>query len=721
MRILERRGQSIVSDPLAIVAAAAFVISAISIHELRDFQWSPRDLHTACSAILKLAPDTGLTAIRVWAFWAWSAALIAGLVRKLDPDVERLDAFLIGMAGVWVLAYFGGMLLGPIGLFRAPTIWIATIAGTIYLYPNVSGLYPKIRGAVFRRPSFGFGLALIAIALAAVSLFPLQLGSPVPPYMDVLAWPASAQRVVTFGMYLPFDNNPYGIFSPIAQEPALELFYAYLTLGSHARLAVLAESSLIFPIAGLMILATYRLGAALFDDVTGGAAALLLFLTTIFRWIEGMRGTAVDYVLVTLAIALFIDSRRSRTLMACGALMVGVALPSHAIDGGLAIGVAIAACGSWLLAADLSRFKAGALSIAGALLVGAPEIAVARSIVVPVPALMLLVTVGAALIVYGASRLRPLAASAESRGAALFSRALLAVLTAAILYDVLTRSGSVYGEVPEKFVVLGTLALAGLVTILVRPPTADTTGRLWTIGAMLLPPLAIVRVLARLPLDTSTGAELSRFELYRKVADYWMPFAMVFPAARLIAVGCELMPEAAVITMLLLVLFFSPRRTSGIDYYTHEHSIGENWMIDFSMLTNGYWTGSADPRWTADFTQFKLFEVLRNEIRAGRLTTGTGVLHLVQSVAPYGHWARFSVFTGIDDDPLAIEPLDMFMVGSRARPITHFKEALAEHPVYILSEVAPSESLKIPSEYEPIFDSGGMTLYRQSGRGTYAK
>ena len=708
MTTLEKRLHSIASEPLAIIAAAAVIFSAISLYELRDFPW-PHDLNAACTAILKLALDTGATAIKVWAFWAWSALLIAGFVRKLDPDVEWFDASLIGMTGVWVLAYFLGTLLGPVGLFRGPTLWLSTLGATVYLWPNISGV-------VFGRPSFGIGLALIAVALAAVSLLPLQLGSPVAPYMDVLAWPASAQRVLTFGTYLPFNNDPYGIFGPNVQQPALELFYAYLALGSHTRLAVLAESSLIFPIAALMILATYRLGATLFDDVTGGAAALMLFLTTIFRWLEGMRGTAVDFVLVALGLALFLDSRRSRTLMACGALMLGVTLPSHAIDGALAIGVASAACGFWLLTGDLPRFRAGALSVAGALLVGAPEIAIARAIVVPVAALGLAEIAGAALIIYGASRLRPRAGGAEPRVAVFFARLLLVIVTAAILRDAVMRTGSLYAEVPTNFLLLGILALAGVVVIIVLPPPTETAGRLCTIAVMLLPALAILRILTNLPADTGTAAEFEKFELSRKIADYWMPFAMVFPAARLIALGCELLPKALVMTMLLAVLIFPLRHSSGFDPYLHELSIGENWMIDFSFVTNGYWGGSADPRWTADPTQFRLFEILRNEIRAGRLTTSTNVLHLVHDVDPYGKWVRFSVFTGVNDDPLVIVPTEsewpMFMVGSRARPITHFKEELAKRPMYILSELPLSETLKIPDEYDPIFDSGGITLYR---------
>jgi hypothetical protein len=75
---------------------------------------------------------------------------------------------------------------------------------------------------------------------------------------------------------------------------------------------------------------------------------------------------------------------------------------------------------------------------------------------------------------------------------------------------------------------------------------------------------------------------------------------------------------------------------------------------------------------------------------------------------------RFSVFTGINDNPLVVEPTDMFMVGSRARPIKDYKEEIAKRPMYILSEIPTSGSLEIPGDYEPIFNLNGITLYRWS-------
>lgn len=703
--------RSVSRDPLVVAAAAAFVFSALAIYELRNFPF-PRDLDAAVSAIVRLLPVTGAAAVRVWAFWAWWAVLIAIVVHKLDPKIGRLDCGLIGAAGVWVLAYFLGTALGPIGLFRASLLWVLGLAGTIYLWRDRPG-------RVLDRPSFGLGLALIAIGLAAVSLIPLQLASPVAPYMDVLSWPASAQRVLTFGVYLPFDNDPYGIWGPNVQQPALELFYAFLGLGSFTRLAAVAESTLIFPIGALTILATYRLGVALFDDTAGGAAALLLFLTTIFRWAEGMRGTAVAFVLAALGLALFIDPRRNRILMASGALMLGAALPSHAIDGALALGVALVAAGSWLLARDVPRFKAGVLCLSGAVLFGAPEFFIASATVVPVPLLVLFEAVGAGLVIYGATRLIPCKGAAEPRGVNTCLRLLLLVETLAIGYDAITGSGSLFGEVPGNFPVLGMLAVAGLLALISIPPSVGGVSRICVIAAMLLPPFAIIRILTNVPLTSSPAMNFATFELTRKIADYWMPFVLVFPAARFIALLCELVPKAFLASVLLASLILAPPRKTGIDYYTHEHSIGENWMVDFSIVSNGYWTGTSDSRWTFDPVESRLNLLLLEEVRAGRITPSTHILHLVRNVSPSERWARFSVFTGIDDDPVVLQPPEsewpMFLVGSRARAVVHLDDELSKRPPYILEEIAPPGPLAFPpAGYERIFDSGGIQLYRRS-------
>src|SRR5258706_515253 len=63
----------------------------------------------------------------------------------------------------------------------------------------------------------GLWIAIVSAVLTVPPLLLLQLGSPVPPYMDILATPAAAQRILTFGRYLPFDNDPYGYWGSALQ------------------------------------------------------------------------------------------------------------------------------------------------------------------------------------------------------------------------------------------------------------------------------------------------------------------------------------------------------------------------------------------------------------------------------------------------------------------------------------------------------------------------
>jgi hypothetical protein len=135
-------------------------------------------------------------------------------------------------------------------------------------------------------------LALLSCGLLIFGLLLLQLGSPVAPCMDVLTYPAAVQRILTFHIYLPFDNDAFGCWGTRAQTPALELFYAALALAGGVKLGVLAHSQTMVPMAVFTILATYRLGLTMADDIAGGAAALFLFFTTEFRRITGTRGTA---------------------------------------------------------------------------------------------------------------------------------------------------------------------------------------------------------------------------------------------------------------------------------------------------------------------------------------------------------------------------------------------------------------------------------------------
>ena len=296
----------------AIAGAGVVLLSVVSLWALRgpfhEYVWN-----TPFQGFTDVLPTTAWAAFKLWTFWAFATA-VAGLVLiRIDPRLGLCDAIIGGAAGTWIFAYVAGNLLGPIGLFRSWTIWLIAIAAIVWLARNP----PKLE---IHPPSIGQQLALLACVLMVVSLLPLELGSPVPPYMDALNVPASVQRILTFGRYLPFDNDPYGYWSPTNQTPGTDLLYAFLGMGAHIRLGVLAVTAAMVPMAGLIILATYRLGRALMGDVAGGMAALLLFAGTLLMRVQLMRGTPVAFALVAIGLAFFADRDRRPIRTAIGAL-----------------------------------------------------------------------------------------------------------------------------------------------------------------------------------------------------------------------------------------------------------------------------------------------------------------------------------------------------------------------------------------------------------------
>jgi hypothetical protein len=703
-------------SPISVAWICAITGGAIALYHLRDFPW-PHDFHSAVHAIVQLSPLTGREAIKLWTFWAWSGLLIAAILRKIEPQLDAFDACIAGAAGIWVLGYLMGSILGPIGLFRGTTVWLLMGFATVLLFHDI-----PLRE--IRRPGFGVGLVILALALASFSILPLQLTSPVLPWMDALCWPASVQKVLTFHVYLPFNNDPYGWWPPPVQTPGVELFYALLGLGSNIHLGVMAETAAMAPMAALIIVAAYRWAAALFNDGAGGAAALLLFLTTIFRRVISMRGSAVDLALVVIGLAFFLAPRRSRVLMAMGALMLGTAIPAHAVNGSFGIAVAMAAVVAFLIEGDVSRALAGTICLSGSILIGLPYFAIATQFVVPGAALTFLELAGIVVIIFGVSLLDR--SVDESKLSAkgwppLIGRIFLAAVTAAILYDLVERPGAmIYTEMWHNFPFLSLAATAGVLAILagLRPASVVT---MLVIGAALAPALVtdhfgwLIALIARQPAES-----FETYDLERKIAEYWLPFFLVFPAAGFFATLFEYLSPSIVIVAMFGMLLYSPPHAPGVDYDYTEHSIPINWMIDYSTTSEGYWGLTSDNRWTLGPAERQLIHLLYGEIAAGRINASTHILHLASDLRVYGHTSRFSVFTGINDDTVTFEPTadnwEPVLRGARVRPIGRLADALAIRPDYIVTQATAPAGIKPPPPgYEKLLDQGGFILYRRSG------
>ncbi len=169
-------------DHVAVIAVA-LAVASVAWLAIRRLDGTPYSINfdAALAGLRTVLPVTGVAALKLWSFWGLSAIVIAGLSLQIDPTLDLLDAVLAGASGVWVVAYLLGQLLGPIRLFRPVTIWLLLAAGIIQLYRKPPRLPPLAASA-------GQKLTMISFGLLAIGLMPLQFGSPLAPYMDVLSW-----------------------------------------------------------------------------------------------------------------------------------------------------------------------------------------------------------------------------------------------------------------------------------------------------------------------------------------------------------------------------------------------------------------------------------------------------------------------------------------------------------------------------------------------------
>jgi hypothetical protein len=695
------------------ISTAGVAVALVAWLAIRRLGNTPYEVNfeAALTGLGSIWQTTVPAALRLWLFWGLASVVTSGIMLQMDPGIDLLDALLAGASGVWLIAYFLGQLLGPVGLFSSLTIWMLLAIGIIQLARHP----PKLRRPA---PSPGQKLAIIAFLLLVVELLPLQFGSPVAPYMDVLSYPASVQRILSFGVYLPFDNDPYGCWGPRAQTPGLELFYAMLALASRVKLGVLAHSGAMLPMAAMLIFATYRLGLTLAGDMAGGIAALLLFECNIFRRLTGMRGTAAAFVLVAIALGFFLDRRRNRTLIAAGAFILGTAVAAHAIDGALAMVAAGLATLGWLAEGDYRRFAAAAGCLCGAMLIAIPEIAIGLGRPITYPLLPLSQVAGFGIILISVRYLEAPAFQLR-RPLRLLAPALVpAFFMLIMLSDALTHESPFVG-IMHQLPLLTLLGMAGLVVWLIetdQPPQRKA-------AALLAAILSFGMIGKGLEmLASSPGSEAVRSgiaDIGFKLAEYWTPYFLVFPAAIPFAALCDRKPHyrtAIVVAFLTMLIYpWSPRFDT--DYNYSEHSISEEWGIGMGIAAGGFWSGTHDSRWTMDSDDFALVRFLDREKANGRITTATHILHIAHDAKVMGDFNRFSVFTGIDDDPILYEipGSDIgWMATSRVRPIAELGIALAQHPAYILEQVNPPPGMKNPPNgYEEVFRRNTLRLFRR--------
>ena len=678
------------------------------------------------SSMLPVLPTTMWAALKVWIFFTVTAAVATAMVRIWDPTLDRVDTTLAGLVLPWITAYLAANSLGPIGLFRAPVIWLALLVAVWWVRragqttPAATTPWPP-----------GLKLAVAAFALQAPAALVLQLGSPVPPFMDIFATPAAAQRIVTFGRYLPFDNDPYGYWDAASQLPGLEIFYAFLALGSATPLAVLAETAFILPMTALLFLGTYRVGRSVAGDLAGGWAALGLFGTVLLHVLPYMHGRSTAFVPAAMGMAFCLDHERRTSLLVVGALALATAVASHAIIGAFAMATVAGEVLCWLLAGELALGAAGIGLLGGATLVAAPTLAVGLRFVVPYPVLPFAQVVGIAIVIASA---RALARRPTGRPA----RLLRWLVTAWVAYVLLRHPPDwMPNHHHEHFPLLVYAGGFGMALVLACDLIARAAGRRGP--AIAYRPIAIALLLGMAieyvdlrgnwkAYVVDPRSQVAVADLVWKV-DYWYPWVLVFATAIGAALTARIVkPRLVTYVLLALVCFpwrerwWAPSDPGYADPNYHQHAVVESWACQLETGKQGYWGNTPDRRWAQSTAAFHLYDVLRAEIAAGRITTDTHIVLLGPYTFLYKENLLISVFTGIDTDSyITSYQHDWSIAGGRIRPIEEVAARIAERPPYVAihvradpdpSNVDPSPFAVDLDDYVEIFREVGVRLLR---------
>lgn len=345
-------------------------------------------------------------------------------------------------------------------------------------------------------------------------------------------------------------------------------------------------------------------------------------------------------------------------------------------------------------------------------MVGLPEFPVALQIKLPYPIISVCQLAGV-LIVWLAARKLP---SRPNRRPILADWSTRLLILAGLVFLARQEDGIAHA-MWVTFPVLLVICFAGLVVaMLSRSPR---NRRVYVIALALLIG-GFVYYLTGLPVLTSSNQQ-TQFgvqDLIYKLDEYWGPYFLVFPGAVLFEWLYRRVSKPLAVAVLLALVIF-PWSQPDLDLAYNEHAVVEEWAKNWYCAKVGWWGSSPDHRWVQSPSELALSEALRTEVRAGRITPATHMIHVTPHATIWQDVLLHSVFTGIDDDIYVIHPDGDLSkggyAGSRMRPISKLPTALAGNPPYIVVFQQPPPSLSLPPRgYEEIFrDDETIRLYRR--------
>ncbi|HSL97334.1 MAG TPA: hypothetical protein VK831_02060 [Candidatus Deferrimicrobiaceae bacterium] len=631
-------------------------------------------------------------------------------------------------------------LLGGLGLFRAPVLWVvdgalvAPLAGEAVRRVRSVDRSAVRPGALRDRLAAVGSLPLAALAGAVwVGPLILQLASPVVPFLDVLPnHVAPAEHLRAFGAFDPLTATQSPIYGPSRSLLGYVAWLGALTTMSGLP-AVLAISAFIVPSAILVAVGLHALARSIAGpELRLWPWVLLAFaLTTSFARLGDVRGTVVVLPFACAGLALAAD-RLSRPAAAPDpwwpgsgtaiGLALGMAILVHPVIGALAAAT--------LALVGMARPAALAVDgpIAGVVttVVAGPQLATMLGIALPAWTLaaapVLAIAAGAAL--------GPVARSPRWRVrlellVARLPIVLLGALAALVVLVLLTLPELLGGAKPESLLAAGELAFEAVQVLLVVLVAG------WVLGSPAArSPIVILGALAGIgtavatqliPGDAGLLARTLRFEL-PKTLYYWIPVGIAVGAGATLALvrSSPRLPWVArpLLLGLCVVVAALPLRPEPIDaLHLGERRWSEALAFDLRAAATGYWRGYPDSRQILDGPRRQLVDVVRGEIEAGRLGPDVGVLHVART---FQQWdaTPLGVFAGVTETTVSPDAeFSIHTVGGRLHRLDDLDALLASGTFgYVLlepSDVLPGDVRDriLGAGYVPIFENERGELF----------
>jgi hypothetical protein len=692
------------------IAAAFFGIAWLARYRLRDYPY-PLDIGAALAGARDVVDVTGVTAALVWTVvGTFTLAVGRWLRRRSDLSVGEAAAAAVVL--LWAGAYLALLLLGPLGLYRA---WVlrallgVTIAAALLTSRGRAARRPRVRGDA------GAILAGAAFVLAAGPLLVMQLGSPVSPFMDVLPYVASTEKVVTFQYYEPLENDAAGIWPPSRQVPGCDgvLSLLALVVGQRASVTI---TSLIVPMAALNVLALYLLGRHLGSGLTGGMACLFLLQTFFWRRSADVRSTALAFPLIAVGLVFLLGRRRGGIRAALGAAALGLAVAVNPLIG--AFGMQVASFGTLVEWLDFRRgFVVRVLALAAGCLLALPTVLIGLAIRTPLWTLGL-PALGGGLVLAGLARAdRRVLQHARGEPTPYARFAAIVGTLGLALYLHASRESELLNNDYLGYPVLALLTAFGLLVLATavwrRPARA---------AAAALPALALLAgmldfgVVGPLRFQGALEQRALASEVIPKITIYWSPYWMALLAGAafgMLARRWAVVP--AVVLALLLVVYPVRFVKEPLDFDGAELSLAGTWGFHLTHAARGYWAGRGDRRWVLDQNWRAVADLLMAEVRAGRIDYHTHVLVLSSGLEA----VELPLATGISVDIVSpqFHADSYWNLGSRARALDAVPEAFAKEPRYVIVNQLPPANFPQLAAYDEVAVHDYVRLYRRKPGG----